>query len=326
MKSGWQKLVVVVLIFIGLASMVNWIAHRTKSSDDKPMTSKNAILHMDLDSPIWNGKKFLKHLKKYRDDDKVKAILIDINSPGGAVGPSQELFSEIKRTREEFKKPVICISTGLIASGAYYAAAACDKLMVSSGALVGSIGVIMEFANLEKLYDWAKVSRFSITSGKFKDSGAEYRAMREDERALFQNMIDEVYMQFRTAVQDSRKLSEDKMKEYADGRVFTGAKAVELGFADVVGGYEDAVILAADTAGLTKDDYDVIEIPKKKRSLWDLGQPDDDDNVNAFKSQGTALDSLIQQILGNQARLIDARKLMRAEYLNQPLFMMPGYW
>ncbi len=326
MKSRWQKLIVVVLIFIGIASAVNWIAQRTKNEDEKTMSSKNAILHLDLDSPIWNGKKFLKNLKKYREDEKIKAILIDINSPGGAVGPSQELFSEIKRTKEEFKKPIICVSTGLIASGAYYAAAACDKLVVSSGALVGSIGVIMEFANLEKLYDWAKISRFSIISGKFKDSGAEYRTMRDDEKALFQEMIDEVYLQFRTAVQDSRKLSEEKMKEYADGRVFTGAKAVEMGFADLQGGYEDAVKLAADTAGLEKNDYDVIEVPKKKRSIWDLGQPNDDDNVNAMKSQLSALDMIVHQFMGSQASMMEMRKMLRSEHLNQPLYMMPGYW
>jgi protease-4 len=327
-KSGWQKLIVVVLIFIGIASAVNWIAQRTgdSGSDEKPMITKNAILHMELDSPIWNGKRFLKNLKKYREDDKIKAILIEINSPGGAVGPSQELFSEIKRTKEEFKKPIICVSTGLIASGAYYAAAACDKLVVSSGALVGSIGVIMEFANLERLYDWAKVSRYSITSGKFKDSGAEYRSMREDERALFQEMIDEVYLQFRTAVQESRKLSEEKMKEYADGRVFTGAKAVEVGFADSVGGFEDAVKIAAEAAGLEKDDYDVMEIPKKKRSIWDLGQPNDDDNVNSMNSRMSTADVVLQQLGGAKVSLSDMRKLMGVQNLNQPLYLMPGYW
>lgn len=326
MKSGWQKLVVVILIFIGIASVVNWIAQRTKSSDEKAMVTKNGILHMELDSPIWNGKKFLKNLKRYREDEKIKAVLIEINSPGGAVGPSQELFQEINRTREEFKKPVICVSTGLIASGAYYAAAACDKLVVSSGALVGSIGVIMEFANLEKLYDWAKVTRFSITSGKFKDSGAEYRSMREDERALFQSMIDEVYMQFRTAVQQARKLPEEKMKEYADGRVFTGAKAVELGFADAVGGFDEAAEIAAKAAGLEKDDYDLIEIPRKRKSIWDIGQSEEGDNVNAMKSQLSTVDLIAHHFLGSQAGLMDTRKLLRAEHLNQPLFMMPGYW
>ena len=209
-----------------------------------------------------------------------------------------------------------------MASGAYYSAIACDKIVVAPGALVGSIGVIMEFANLEKLYDWAKVSRYSITSGKFKDSGAEYRGMRDDERQLFQDMINEVYAQFRDAVQRERKLSDEVVKGYADGRVFTGKSAVELGFADQVGFFQDAVKLAASSANLGEN-YDVFEIPKKKMSIFDFADKDDFDDLNSVSD-------LVDGIKGNSASNLNmesaVKYLLRSQYLNQPLYMMPGYW
>ncbi|AFY00708.1 signal peptide peptidase SppA [Bdellovibrio bacteriovorus] len=318
--SFFKKLVIIFLVFVGLGALLK-MSGDFFGSEDKRVTAKNTILHLEMNGVILNGKKFIKNLKKYREDDKVKAILISINSPGGSVGPSQEMFAEIKRVRDEIKKPVVCVSTGVMASGAYYAAVACDKIVVAPGALVGSIGVIMEFANLEKLYDWAKISRYSITSGKFKDSGAEYRPMREDERSLFQSMIDEVYAQFKGTVAAERKLKEEVVAEYADGRVFTGATAVKVGFADQEGYYDDAVKLAAEIAKLG-DNYEVFEVPKKKVSIFDLGGGDSEDDLNSMsefadvlkgKSFGPDMEGAMKYIL-------------RAKYLNQPLMLMPGYW
>lgn len=317
--SPIKKFIVIILVFIGLAAVVK-VASGWVSEKETIVTAKNTILHLDLEGVIMNGKKFLKNLKKYRDNDKIKAVLININSPGGAVGPSQEIYSEIKRVREEFKKPVICVSTGIMASGGYYSAAACDKIVVAPGALIGSIGVIMEFANLEKLYDWAKVSRYSITSGKFKDSGAEYRPMREDERALFQDMIDEVYAQFKTTVMESRGLKADVMEKYADGRVFTGAQAVKLGFADKVGGYEDAVRLTAEIAGLG-DNYEVFEIPKKKMSIFDFGDAGGEDTLNSLVQYADVMRSS-----GKDPIETITKKILKTQFLNQPMFLMPGYW
>lgn len=315
------KLVIVVVVFFALGLLFK-IAGSHLDSEPKKVVSQKSILHLDLQGVILDGKKFLKHLQDYRDDDKIKAVLISINSPGGAVGPSQEIYTEIKRFKEEIKKPVVCVSTGIMASGAYYSAVACDKIVVAPGALVGSIGVIMEFANLEKLYDWAKVTRYSITSGKFKDSGAEYRAMRDDEKQLFQDMINEVYGQFKAAVMEGRKLKEEVVSQYADGRVITGAKAVQLGFADQVGSYEDAVRLTAELAGLGKD-FEIFEIPKKKRSIWDLVEGGDDDSLNsvARKLMGASSSSSADSFLSGAIHTV-----LRPELLNQPLFLMPGYW
>lgn len=316
-QNFFTRWLVILLVTVGVVSILKMGVTWFGEDEEAKITHQNTILQLDLVGVIYNGKKFLKHLKKYHDENHIKAVVININSPGGAVGPSQEIFTEIKRFREETKKPVVCVSTGIMASGAYYSAAACDKIVVAPGALVGSIGVIMEFANLEKLYDWAKVSRYTITSGKFKDSGAEYRSMRDDERALFQSMIDEVYGQFKQTVMDARKIKEDVMVNYADGRVFTGAKAVELGFADSVGTFEDAVAVASEMAGLGKD-FELYEIPKKKRSIFDFGDSSEDDPVNSlFESKFPQNKTMMKDLL---------KTTLRTELLNQPLFLMPGFW
>lgn len=317
-RSFFWRMMVTTLVIVGVIGVIKTAISLFSAEDDAKIIHKNTIVHLDLVGVIMNGKKFIKNLKKYEDEDHVKALVININSPGGAVGPSQEVYSEIKRFREVTKKPVICVSTGIMASGAYYSAVACDKIVVAPGALVGSIGVIMEFANLEKLYDWAKISRYTITSGKYKDSGAEYRSMRDDERALFQSMIDEVYNQFKNTVMESRKLKEETMLNYADGRVFTGAKAVELGFADSVGTFADAVAMAAEASGVGKD-YELYEIPKKKRSIFDLGDSSEDDPINSIANSKTEV--------GSEIAMKKIFKLaIKPELLNQPLYLMPGFW
>lgn len=307
-----------VFIFIGFFALVAvryfWGPKDIEDYDGEMNLSNNHILNLEINGVIMNGKTFLKRLKKYKKDPKVKAIVIDINSPGGAVGPSQEIYYEIIRAKKETNKPILCVSTGLIASGGYYAALACDKILVAPGTMIGSIGVIMEFANLERLYDWAKVQRYTITSGKFKDSGSEYRPMREDERQLFQDMINEVYGQFKRTVMSSRNLSDEVVSQYADGRVMTGSTAVKLKFADAEGTFEDAVRMAAQMAKLG-DDYKVVKPAKPRDNLWEMiFENHEEDELNSVTSSGIFSASHV------------VRNLFKTELLNQPLYMMPGYW
>lgn len=317
MKNNFlKKLIILIVVFLGLGFIVGKL---NLDGQMPPKITQNSILRLDMNGVILNGKKFLANVDSYAKNDHVKAVLIDINSPGGAVGPSQEMFQAIKNIKDNLKKPVVCVATGIMASGAYYAGAACDKIVVAPGALIGSIGVIFEFANMEKLYDWAKISRYSITSGKYKDSGADYRAMREDEKALFQGLVDEVYAQFRETVKTSRNLSDDKLDQYADGRVFTGVTAVKEGFADQVGFYNDAVKLAAEMAKLG-DNYTVFTPPKKKPSIFDIGA-EREDTLNSLVEFA---DSLKAQ---RGLSLEDAFKfILRTRYLNQPMYLMPGVW
>lgn len=304
MSKALFRLGVLVVVFLGFGFLLKMGGAKGFQYFENNSAPKNAILQLDLEGVIWNGKRFLQSIKEYADDPNVHAVLIQVDSPGGSVGPSQEINAAIKNIREKLKKPVICYTSGVMASGAYYAAVACDKIIAAPGALIGSIGVIMEFANLEKLYDWAKVSRYTITSGKFKDSGSEFRAMRDDERALFQDMINEVYQQFKKAVADGRpQLKENDLTAHADGRVFTGAKAVQLGFADSVGTYEEAVTETAKIAGLGEN-YELFKPAPPRRSWWDMGEREDP--VNAI----------------TQA----ARELLRLESLQRPMYLMPGVW
>lgn len=313
-----------VFIIIGIFSVKWYEAIKTSRNEYENLKTKNEILHLEINGVIMNGKKFLSQLKKYKKDESVKAIVIDINSPGGAVGPSQEIYLEIQRAKLETKKPIVCVSTGLIASGGYYSALACDKIIVAPGTMIGSIGVIMEFANLEKLYDWAKVSRYTITSGKFKDSGSEYRAMRDDEKKLFQDMINEVYEQFKNAVIKSRGLDEKIVSEYADGRVMTGTTAVKLKFADEEGTFEDAVRMAAQLAHLNTDDYRVFKPQKAKLNFMDLiNMDEEEDELNSISEVKSFLTQ--KKLSGFDMKEL-AQVFLKTKYLNQPLFLMPGYW
>lgn len=320
-KKFAVSLLVIFIVLVGYRIFKN------AEEDESKRVAKNEILNLEINGVILNGKKFLNHLKKHAKEDSVKAIIIEVNSPGGAVGPSQEIYYEILRAKQETKKPFVCVTTGLMASGGYYAALACDKIVVAPGAMIGSIGVIMEFANLEKLYDWAKIQRYTITSGKFKDSGSEYRAMRDDERLLFQEMIDEVYVQFRSTVAKARNLTLDEVTPYADGRVMTGAKAVEIKFADDLGTFEDAVKIAARMAKLKEDDYKVYKPKREKLSFFDLLEmsEDDEDDLNSLadiKKSLLGVKSLTSQAVAQEM----VKNILKTKYLNQPLYLMPGFW
>jgi protease IV len=309
-KNPWVMLGVLLFVFMSLFVFLvgsSAISLFGGSEQRLHLITKNSVLHLKLEGVIIDGERFLKALKKYRDEKDIKAIVIEINSPGGVVGPSQEIYEEIKRTRTEFKKPVVAVSPGIMASGAYYSAVAADKIVVAPGAMVGSIGVIMEFANLEKLYEWAKISRFTINTGKYKDSGAEYRTMRDDERQLFQDMINEVWEQFKEAVAEGRGLKKEEVEPYADGRVVTGATAVKLKFADEVGTVDRAFEMAADLAGL--DDYDVFEVPKSRPGLMEI--------LSGGEEEATSSAKIADQVV---------ERVFKTKLLNQPLFLMPGYW
>ena len=302
--------------------------YREYKADETSRLAQNEILHLEINGVILNGKKFLKYLKKHVKEETVKAVLVEINSPGGAVGPSQELYYEILRAKQETKKPIVCVSTGLMASGGYYAALACDKIVVAPGAMVGSVGVIMEFANLEKLYDWAKIQRYTITSGKYKDSGTDFRPMRDDEKQLFQEMINEVYDQFRSTVAKARNLTIEQVSQYADGRVMTGSKAVQVKFADAEGTYEDALRMVAKMAKLKDDDYKVFKPKREKLDFFDLltyGEDDEEDDLNSLEGLKKEATFFGRQNSGQIAAEV-VKTILRTKYINQPLYLMPGFW
>jgi protease-4 len=186
-------------------------------------------------------------LHELRRDASVKALVVRIDSPGGAVAPSQEIHQAILRARKD--KKVVCSMGTVAASGGYYVAAACDQIFASAGTITGSIGVISEVPHVQKLLELARVDVETIKSGAMKDVGSPLRAMSTDERHFLQGFIDNIYEQFLSDVATARKLDKEKLRALADGRILTGKQALEAGLVDKLGNLEDAVEAAARLAG-----------------------------------------------------------------------------
>lgn len=199
----------------------------------------------DHGSELWARK-----LRNLADKNEVKAIVLAINSPGGTVGAVQELYGAIQRVRKEKKKPVVALLGDVAASGGYYLAAGCDKVVAHPGTLVGSIGVIMNSMNVEKLFDKIGVKTDPIKSGKHKDIGSATRPMTPEEKQILQGLIDNAYGQFLGAVMEGRGLPEAEARPLADGRIFTGEQAKQLRLIDELGDSRDAIALAGKLGGI----------------------------------------------------------------------------
>jgi len=215
--------------------------------------------------PIFDVREKVKEIKEYGQDDSIKAIILRVDSPGGAVAPSQELYNEVSRVGEI---KVVVVSMGTVAaSGGYYISAPAEMIMANPGTLTGSIGVIMEIPNVEGLMEKVGLKTEVIKSGKHKDMASSLRKMRPEDRELLQGIIDDVYMQFVEDVAASRGMELDIVKELADGRVFTGKQALDAGLVDELGGLEDAIRRTAEMAGIEGEPKVVTK--KEKLSIWD---------------------------------------------------------
>ena len=223
---------------------------------------------IDLSGVIVSADETIADLTEFRNDPNVKAIVLRIDSPGGAVGASQELYSEVRRTNAV--KPVVASMGSVAASGGYYAALGARKIVANPGTLTGSIGVIIKFANLETILGKIGYKDEVIKSGALKDIGAMNRAMTDEERALVQDLIDGVHRQFIEAVSESRDLPTETVTPLADGRVMTGEQAKQLGLLDELGNLTDAVRRAAELGGIDPENPELIYPRKKEFSLMDL--------------------------------------------------------
>ena len=265
--------VCVALIFIvGTAKFLKraW-SHGNKMGADH-------VAVVDLRGMILSSTEFIKDLKDLTKDSSVKAIVVRINSPGGLVAPSQEMYQAIREADK--KVPVLAAIGSLGASGGYYSALGAREIFADPGSFTVSIGVIMEFVNTERLYEWAKVQRFDIKSGKLKDAGSPFRPMTEAEHQFFQAIIDDVADQFKTTVKERRKVGDDIIAQYADGRVMTGRQALGVKLIDKLGSFEDA-LLEAKKLGKLKDDAPV-SYPEPKGGLLKQVLVGDDEESKTF--------------------------------------------
>ena len=181
-------------------------------------------------------------------DNAVKAVVLRINSPGGSVAASQAIYAEVRRLAE--KKPVVVSMADVAASGGYYVAAPADVIVANAGTITGSIGVIMETLTFYELMDKYGLGSITMTSGKYKDTGSPFRPMRPDERELLEDMLHDIYEQFVTDVATAREMDVAEVKKLADGRIYTGAQAKEVGLVDELGNFHDAVKIAAEKGGI----------------------------------------------------------------------------
>ncbi len=217
---------------------------------------------IEIYGTINNSNEVIRQLKKYAKDSSIPALVLDIDSPGGGVVPSQEIHEEVLKFKEDGKK-VVASLRGLGASGGYYVACAADTIVANPGTLTGSIGVIFEFPVIQELFKKIGLRFEVVKRGELKEVGTWNRPMTKEERDLLQSVIDDTYDQFVKVVVEGRRLDQEKVLELADGRVFTGRQAKDLGLIDELGDLEDAIKIAGKMGGIEGVPKTIREKPKK---------------------------------------------------------------
>lgn len=248
-----------------LVVMTLWVLLATLEGTGLPGGQKLAIV--ELEGLILESEPLVRELQEHQDNPSVRAMVLRINSPGGVVGPTQEIYAAVKRFRKA-GKPVVASLGSVAASGGYYVATAADRIYANPGTLTGSIGVVMQMANVEGLLKKVGVEYVVVKSGRYKDIGNFARAMSPEERKILQALLDDVYNQFVDAVAQGRELDRQAVLGFADGRVVSGQAAKEIGMVDALGGLEDAIEGAAQLAGLPKRPK--LILPRRRFSLWSL--------------------------------------------------------
>jgi protease-4 len=224
---------------------------------------------VDLDGVIISPQPVVGELKKFGDDSSVKAIILHVNSPGGGVAASEEIYREVKRIKEEKKKKIVVSIETVGASGAYYIASGSNKIYANQGSIVGSIGVIAEWVNYGDLLKWAKLKSVVIKTGEFKDTGNPARDLTPAEQVYMQSLIDSMFGQFIQAVSDGRGIKVDEVKSIANGKVWTGQDALGMKLIDGIGDFEAVVKETAKSVGISGEPT-LVHPEKDRKTLLDL--------------------------------------------------------
>ena len=263
--------ITLVLIILGIAilcfgTLMAIVLSLSRSTLTLSLSNKIGVI--PINGVIRDADAITEQLIAFRDDKQIKAIILRINSPGGGVGPSQEIYSETRRTTKT--KKVVASLGSVAASGGYYVASAADSVVANPGTLTGSIGVLMEFVRFEELLKKIGVEMQVIKSGEFKDIGSPNRKMTKEEREILTRLLQDIQNQFVTAVSQGRNMPEEKVLELADGRVFSGREAKRLGLVDSLGNFQDAVNVAKRMAHIRGKVKLVYPVKKRRSLLWDL--------------------------------------------------------
>jgi protease-4 len=255
----------VLLVFILVVFTGTFFYAYITGGDSKTLSmfAGDGVAVLQIEGAIDDSQTVLAELKRFKDMPWVKAVVVRIDSPGGAVAPTQEIFEEILRSKKQ--KPFIASMGGMATSGGYYIAAACDKIMANPGTLTGSIGVIMQLTNVEELMKKIGVRGVNVKSGPNKDIGSPFQPLSPEGREILQSLVDNVHGQFVTAVAKGRGMEEAKVRKLADGRIYSGAQAQQLGLVDQFGTLQDAIELAAKRAGIESEPAVYYSRPEQER-------------------------------------------------------------
>ena len=252
----------ILVLFLGTI----WVLIATVSEDGLP-TGGPRVAVVEIEGIIVDGTAAVRELREHVDNPAIKAVVLRVNSPGGVVAPTQEIFAAIQRARKA-GKPVVATLGAVAASGGYYVAAAADRIYANPGTLTGSIGVVMQMANLEGLLKKVGVEYVVVKAGAYKDVGNFARTMSPEERKMLQALLDDVYSQFVDAVAEGRGLERKEVLAFAEGRIYSGQQALALKMVDEMGGFEDAVEAAGKLANIPGRPK--LVYPRKKFSFKDL--------------------------------------------------------
>jgi protease-4 len=268
--TGKKHPILMVLVILGITVLFLGVVMTVILNLFGPSTSfsfGNKIGVIPIEGTIVDPEPIISQLVEFKKDKRIKAIILRVNSPGGGVAPSQEIYREVRKTIKS--KKVIVSMGNLAASGGYYIASGASKIVANPGTLSGSIGVIMEFLQVEDLLKKIGVGLEVLKSGEFKDIGSPHRKMSERDRNLISELILDIQNQFVEAVARGRNLPVEKVREIADGRILSGARCKELGLVDALGNFQDAVDLAKELAGI-EGEVTLVYAKKSRGRLWDL--------------------------------------------------------
>lgn len=257
---GFGALALLFLVCVGLVTIL--------FGDHDRLSMKEGVGYVEVKGVILDGQELITQLRALEKDDRVKTVVLRIESPGGVVGPSQEVHAEVKRLAA--KKKVVASMGSVAASGGYYIAAPATVIYANPGTITGSIGVLMKFSNIEGLMGKVGLKAFTLKTGKFKDAGSPVRPMTDEERAMLEGVIQSTHAQFVKAVAEGRKLPVQQVAAIADGRIFSGEQAQAVKLIDKLGTLQDAIAEAGKLAGI-KGEPELIRPPKKKKTPpWEL--------------------------------------------------------
>jgi len=269
--------------FVILLFLISIIFAKFLLGEKKSFGIGDEIGVLEVKGMILDSQEFIKQLHDFRDNERIKAVVLRIDSPGGVVGPSQEMYEEVKKFAQQ-KKVVVSMGS-LAASGGYYIAAPATMIFANPGTVTGSIGVLMKLSNIQGLLGKIGMNSFVLKSGKFKDSGSPVRPMTREDKEIMQGVIDSMHGQFVNAVAEGRKIPVVEVKKIADGRIFSGEQALKIKLVDRLGNLQDAIAETAKMVGI-KGEPKLVYPPEKKRTLLDfLVESTSDRIANKLKSE-----------------------------------------